>query len=267
MRILLFLCLWVGAAFASERIIITCATGELGMATAKLLAADYDLILTGRNVSKLEQLQEKLKANYPKEYEICALDYSSPSSIAQFKGQLAGPINGIVLIPPRPPFHGKGLIQDESVWLEVFQSSFTGPLEVLKAVLPHLSKGSRIVTMAGTSSVQYQSEAGPTCVIRRMWTTYTKALSHQLGPQGIRVNALSPGVILTNFHEERIERQAREKGISYEEQMERETAPIPLGRHGQSDEVAKAIRFLLSEESSFINGTNLVLDGGFTVNY
>jgi len=265
MKTLLFLLFW-GAGFA-ETLIITSASGELGSAAARLLAADYDLILTGRNISKLEQLQEELRSNHPWNYEICTLDYSSSASIANFREGLKGSVSGIVLIPPRPPFHGKGLIQEESVWLDVFQSSFTGPLEVLKAALPHLGEGSRIVAIVGTTSVQYQSDSGPTSVIRRMWTTYTKALSHQLGPQGIRVNALSPGIVLTHFHEERIERQAQEKGISYEEQMARETMSIPLRRHAQSDEVAKAIRFLLSEESSFVNGANLVLDGGFTVIY
>ena len=100
-----------------------------------------------------------------------------------------------------------------------------------------------------------------------MWTTYTKALSHQLGPQGISVNTLSPGVVLTNFHEERIQKKANDSGLSYEEQMEKEVANIPLHRHAKPQEVAQTIKFLLSEQSDFINGVNLILDGGFTVSY
>ena len=159
------------------------------------------------------------------------------------------------------------MIQDEKVWLEVFQNTFTGPMEALQLVLPYLSNPGKIVVIAGTTSVQLQPEYGPSCVIRRMWTTYTKALSHQLGSQGISINALSPGVVLTDFHEERIQKKACENGLSYEAQMEKEVANIPLHRHAKPQEVAQTIKFLLSEQSDFINGVNLILDGGFTVSY
>jgi 3-oxoacyl-[acyl-carrier protein] reductase len=177
------------------------------------------------------------------------------------------PISGLVLITPRPQFYGKAVIQDEDVWLEVIKSTFTGPLEALKVVLPHLGKSSKIVVIAGTTSVQFQANAGSSCVIRRMWTTYTKALSHQLGPQGITMNALSPGVVLTDFHQKRIQKEAQENGLSYEEQMAKEIANIPVGRHAKPEEVGQTIKFLLSKESDFINGTNLVFDGGITVSY
>lgn len=84
---------------------------------------------------------------------------------------------------------------------------------------------------------------------------------------GISINALSPGVVLTNFHQERIQNKSHETGLSYEDQMEKEVANIPLRRHAKPQEVAQTIKFLLSEQSDFINGVNLVLDGGFTLSY
>lgn len=250
--------------------IITGASGELGGATARLLAHDYNLILTGRDLDKLKNLQEELKTANSGHYDICTLDFISKPSRDSFEiylKQAHTPIAGLVLIAPRPQFYGKALIQDENIWLEVFQSTFTGPIEALKAALPHLSNPSKIVVIAGTTSVQLQPEYGPSCVIRRMWTTYTKALSHQLGPQGISINALSPGVVLTNFHQERIQKKSEEKGSSYDDQMEIEVADIPLRRHAKPQEVAQTIKFLLSEQSDFINGVNLILDGGFTLSY
>lgn len=274
--LLSLLCLWNGSCFASpptkasKTLIVTCASGELGSAAARILARDYNLLLTGRNLSKLQQLQKELAADNPWQYETCTLDYASSPSIAFFKDylhQLASPISGFVLIAPRPQFYGKALLQEEDTWLKVFQTTFTGPLEVLKAALPFLSQNSKIVLIAGTTSVQFQPDAGPTCVIRRMWTTYSKALSHQLGPQGISVNTLSPGVVLTQFHKDRIQKKAQENGIGYEEQMEQEVANIPLRRHAKPEEVAQTIKFLLTDESNFVNGVNLILDGGFTSSY
>lgn len=250
--------------------IITGASGHLGGATAKLLAHDYDLILTGRDLAKLKNLQEELKTTHPGRYDICFLDFvsnASRDSIKNYLNQTHSTISGLVLITPRPQFYGKALMQDEKVWLEVFQSTFTGPMEALKVVLPYLCNPSKIVVIAGTTSVQLQPEYGPSCIIRRMWTTFTKALSHQLGPQGVSINAISPGVVLTHFHEERIQKKADENGLSYENQMEQEAANIPLHRHAKPEEVAQTIKFLLSEQSDFISGINLILDGGFTVSY
>lgn len=273
----LVLCFFHSTCFGNDLVaqerktfVITGASGELGCAAAKLLAQDYDLILTGRNLSKLETLLEELKKANSGHYQICSLDFMSSSSREDFTSYLSQAnlqIAGVVLITPRPQFHGKSLLQDETVWLEVLQSTFTGPVETLKALLPYLSNPSKIVVIAGTTSIQLQPEYGPSCVIRRMWTTYTKALSHQLGSQGISVNALSPGVVLTSFHEERIQKKANENKLSYEEQMEKEVSNIPLHRHAKPEEVAQTIKFLLSEESDFINGVNLVLDGGFTSSY
>lgn len=274
----LILCLFHGSCVADspapqetrKTFIITGASGELGGATARLLARDYNLILTGRDLAKLKNLQEELKTANPGDYDICTLDFISKPSRDGFESylnQAQTPIAGLVLIAPRPQFYGKAVMQDERVWLEVFQNTFTGPIEALKVALPHLSNPSKIVVIAGTTSVQLQPEYGPSCVIRRMWTTYTKALSHQLGPQGISINALSPGVVLTNFHQERIQKKSNEAGLSYDEQMEKEVANIPLHRHAKPQEVAQTIQFLLSEQSDFITGVNLILDGGFTLSY
>lgn len=272
------ICLFHGTCFANSSVaqeerktfIITGASGELGSATARLLAHDYNLILTGRNLVKLKNLQEELKTTDSGHYDVCPFDFVSKPSRNSFENYLhraRTPIAGLVLIAPRPQFYGKALIQDENVWLEVFQNTFTGPMEALKVVLPYLSNPSKIVVIAGTTSVQLQPEYGPSCVIRRMWTTYTKALSHQLGPQGISINALSPGVVLTNFHQDRIQNKSHENGLSYDDQMEKEVANIPLRRHAKLQEVAQTIKFLLSEQSDFINGVNLILDGGVTLSY
>lgn len=253
-----------------KTLIITGASGELGGATAKLLACDYNLILTGRDLIKLNHLKDNLDGNNSGDYKTYPLDFISKHSIECFEHDLSKlntSIAGLVIIVPRPLFHGKNFIQAEEIWLEVFQNTFTGPIEALKAILPYLSNPSKIVVISGTTSVQLQPEYGPSCVIRRMWTTYTKALAHQLGPQGITINALSPGVVLTNYHRDRIQMKSEANGITFDEQLESEVANIPLHRHAQPNEVAKAIKFLLSDDSDFINGVNLILDGGYTLSY
>ena len=146
-------------------------------------------------------------------------------------------------------------------------TSFTGPLETLKKVLPYAVSPSKIVVIAGTTSIQLLPEYGPACVLRRMWTTYVKALSHQLGPKGIYVNAVSPGIVLTDFHVQRIVNTAKQNYVDYDDQMKQEVARIPLRRHALPEEVAQTVRFLLSRDSDFISGVNLIIDGGARLSY
>jgi 3-oxoacyl-[acyl-carrier protein] reductase len=278
MRMLgLFVLLFTTAGYADDvlkkdkfpTVIVTCASGELGGAIAKKLAADNNLILTGRNTEKLFQLQKELRSRYALSYEIAPFDYCDLGSIVEFENFLKSrktEISGFVLLTPRPKFCSS-IFESEANWMNLFQATFTGPIQALKSVLPHFGAHGKIVIIAGTTSVQLMPEYGPACIIRRMWTTCAKALAHQLGPKGVSVNALSPGVVLTDFHVDRITKSARQNGMDYDSQMKTDVAKIPLGRHAAPDEVAKSVSFLLSKDADFINGVNLVLDGGLTLSY
>lgn len=266
--ILAILCANIFAETPAPMVVVTCATSELGRSIAKTLAAGYSLLLTGRDLDQLMQIQQECQAVSPGLIEICSLDFSHPASLVDFEKRIQQrnqPISGLVLITPRPAF--QNLFQGEAEWLALFQRTFTGPLEALKAVRPHLDSRGKIVILAGATSVQFMPEYGPACVVRRMWVAYSKALSHELGPKGIHVNALSPGVVRTPFHEERIMQQAEKNGCTFEEQLQKGVADIPLRRHASPAEIAQAIKFLLSDEANFITGINLLMDGGRSLSY
>src|SRR5499426_2605894 len=82
--------------------------------------------------------------------------------------------------------------------------------------------------------------------------TLTKGLAKELAPHGVRVNAVSPGVIDTPFHQQ----------FSNAEMMKNYVAAIPLGRVGTPEEVAKVIAFLASEAASYIAGETIEINGG-----
>ncbi|MDA8611908.1 SDR family oxidoreductase [Flavobacteriaceae bacterium] len=83
--------------------------------------------------------------------------------------------------------------------------------------------------------------------------TYTRALSTELGPKGIRVNAVAPGLILgTSFHNTH----------TTKESAAATTASIPIGRAGNADDVARAVLYLASEYDGFITGATLDINGG-----
>ena len=85
--------------------------------------------------------------------------------------------------------------------------------------------------------------------------TFTRALATEVGPQGIRVNALAPGLILgTSFHATHTSPASAQATV----------AALPLGRAGNPDDVARAVAFLASDEARWITGATLAVDGGLT---
>ncbi|OJU81753.1 MAG: hypothetical protein BGO10_07660 [Chlamydia sp. 32-24] len=249
-------------------ILVFCATGSLGSAIASNLAKDHNLILLGRNQDKLNQISETLQQEFTHKFITQVVDFTDADSLVSFEKELKKEniiLSGIVVLTPRPHF-GTNLLQEQHNWLDLLQTTFTGPLEALRIGLSHLKEG-KVVIIAGTTSMQLMPEYGPACIIRRMWTTYSKALAHALAPKGIQVNSLSPGVVLTDFHAKKIEAKALQNNLTFEEQMQKDCAAIPMKRWAKPEEVAQATRFFLSKESDYITGVNLLQDGGTTVSY
>ena len=92
----------------------------------------------------------------------------------------------------------------------------------------------------------------------------TQILAAELAPFGLRVNAICPGPIETEFHDVVMPQRAASLGITREEMVERVRKSIPLGRWGRPSDVAQAALFLASERSSWITGQNLIVAGGLT---
>jgi 3-oxoacyl-[acyl-carrier protein] reductase len=123
----------------------------------------------------------------------------------------------------------------------------------IKYSLPFMSDGSSIVNFAsqagrdggGPGASAYASSKGAVM-------TFTRSMAKELGPKGIRVNALCPGMISTTFHENFTKSEVRSNVANL----------TPLKREGTSDEIASIVKFLLSNDASFLTGVNLDSNGG-----
>ncbi len=101
--------------------------------------------------------------------------------------------------------------------------------------------------------------------VARMATTgFAKYLAVELAPRGIRINNVLPGWIATARVTELAAAEAAESGIPVQTIYERQREAIPMGRFGEPSEVAEAIAYLASARSSYITGTNLRVDGGWS---
>ena len=149
-----------------------------------------------------------------------------------------------------------GLVQDisETDWDQLFDVNVKGVYNCIKAALPsflnhHSGSIVTVSSMWGQVGASCESAYAAT---KGAVIALTKSLAKELGPSGIRVNCVAPGVILTDMC----------AGYS-EEDLQALANETPLGRNGQPEDVAKAIAFLL--EAEFITGHVLNVDGGFVI--
>ena len=142
---------------------------------------------------------------------------------------------------------------DEAFWDFVIDVNLKSVFLLSKAVVPHMPEGSAIVNFAsqaardggGPGALAYATGKGGVL-------TLTRGLAKELGPKGIRVNAVSPGMIATAFHDTFTKPEVRE----------RVAGGTPLRREGQAREVADLVTYLASPESSFITGASMEINGG-----
>jgi 3-oxoacyl-[acyl-carrier protein] reductase len=142
---------------------------------------------------------------------------------------------------------------DEDFFNKVMQLNVNPVFLAMKAVAPHMPSGSSVINL---SSQAGRDGGGPGASVyaasKGAVTTFTRGMAKELGPKGIRVNALCPGMIATSFHDIFTKDEVREKVA----------ASTPLRRQGHPDEVADVVAYLASCESSFLTGVNLDVNGG-----
>lgn len=142
---------------------------------------------------------------------------------------------------------------DEEFFNRVMQLNVTSTFLVTKAVVPYMPEGSAIVNFAsqagrdggGPGACAYATSKGAVM-------TFTRAVAKELGPRGIRVNALCPGMIATTFHDTFTKDEVR-KNVA---------AATPLRRQGNSEEIATTVAWLASDAAAFVTGANIDANGG-----
>jgi NAD(P)-dependent dehydrogenase (short-subunit alcohol dehydrogenase family) len=154
------------------------------------------------------------------------------------------------------PHFGPLLEATESMWDKTFQVNVKGYFWVAQAVAPiMLARGSgKIVNVASVAGLRPGVGMGVYSVSKAAVLMLTQSLAQELGPRGVQVNAIAPGVIKTRFS------TALWSNERLVQRIERQT-----GRLGESDDVTGAALFLASSASDYVNGTTIVIDGGLEV--
>ncbi|MDB5230846.1 MAG: 3-oxoacyl-(acyl-carrier-protein) reductase [Chitinophagaceae bacterium] len=142
---------------------------------------------------------------------------------------------------------------DETFWNEVMNLNLKSAFLVTKHIVPYMQTGAAIInfsSQAGRDGGGFGASAYATS--KGAVATFTRAMAKELGPKGIRVNAVDPGMIATAFHDTHTKPEVRTAVAG----------STPLRREGKAEEVADLVAYLASDDSSFITGTNIDINGG-----
>lgn len=238
-------------------VLITGGGSGIGAATAARLAEGWQVAVCGR---RRESLDAVCKAAGASAY---VSDIGNPDVARQLIADVVadfGRLDGLVLnagVLQALPFGETPL----DVWNEQIAINLTGPFVLAQAALPHLlkSKGAIVgvssvgATQTGPGLAAYSaSKAGLNLLI--------KSIAYEHARDGLRANIVSPGWIRTEMGDE--EMAAMNIADDLEQAYAKVSGDVPQRRAGSSEEAAEAIAWMLSPQASFVNGTELVVDGG-----
>jgi NAD(P)-dependent dehydrogenase (short-subunit alcohol dehydrogenase family) len=247
--------------------IITGATSGIGKATALLFADEgADLVLTGRRLS----LGKAVEAECRQKGVRCVFvetDHTKTEECQRVVDVALKEFNRIDILFNNAGIVTKGTADTtpEEVWQDTLNINVTAVWRMCKLVIPQMKKQGRgvIVNNGSDWSVVAGRNAFPYIMSKGAVGMMTKAMALDYARENIRVNAVCPG---DTFVERWVEKGYFEGSdpVTVEVAMKEASDYIPMGRFGKPEEIANAVLFLASDESSFVTGHLLLVDGGNT---
>jgi NAD(P)-dependent dehydrogenase (short-subunit alcohol dehydrogenase family) len=250
---------------ADKAILITGGTDGLGLALALQLAAEgASVAVCGRDEERLHAAEAAVQA-VGGDVLAQRADVSRVEDLEAFVDATVarwGRIDGVVHNAGRA---SGGPIEkiDDAAWESDIQLKLMAAVRLTRLALPQLraSRGAVLFTLAMAAKAP-GGASEPSSVTRAAGMALMKALSKELAPDGIRVNAVLIGLIESGQWVRTAERTGTDVGAFYDRFTQ--DAGIPLGRFGRADEFADLGSFLLSSRASYLTGTAINLDGGLS---
>lgn len=244
--------------FAGKTALITGGNSGIGLATARLFAAEGARVaILGRNEQTLAEAAESIG----KDTVTARLDVADVASIEPAVARVAERLGRIDVVFANAGIADSTPVGDTelAVFEKVLRTNLTGAFFTVQAALPYLRDGAAVVLNGSVHAVLgapgYAAYGSSKAGIRAL----TRNLAADLAPRGIRVNQVTPGATRTPIWS----RLAPD--VAAREQLERKIARgVPLGRLAEADDVARAVLYLASDDARTVTGTEIVIDGGAT---
>jgi NAD(P)-dependent dehydrogenase (short-subunit alcohol dehydrogenase family) len=245
---------------AMQIAVITGASSGIGRATAARFGRDGAAVLAvGRKASALREVAQEVEGAggrcVPFEADVTAA--GAPDAIVAQAVQAFG---GLTTLVNAAGIIATGTVENtpDAAWDEMLDINLRAPFRLMRAATPQLvaSRGS-VVNVSSVTGLRAFPGVLAYCVSKAGLDQLTRCAALELAAQGVRVNAVNPGVTVTNLH--------RRSGVNEENYaafLERSKQTHPLGRAGEPEEIADLIAFLASDNAGWITGETISIDGG-----
>jgi len=247
---------------------VAAASKGIGLAAATALAKeDCRVSICSRDRAALETARGKILAEAPGvAVHVFACDVTKAEELEAWHRaavEESGPVDILVTNTGGPPA-AKFLDLSEEQWRRGIDLTLMNVVRLSRLVLPRMRerRWGRIIHLTSLTAKQPIALLTISSTLRAGLSALTKTMSNEFSREGVLVNAVVPGHVLTARQVELNEIRSKQEGVSVDEYAARVQETIPLGRYGEPREIGEVVAFLASERASYITGATLQVDGG-----
>ena len=246
--------------FTGKVAFVTGATSGIGQACAVALAkAGANVVCVGRNSDALKEVEQKIR-EAGSEAVIIQADVARDGEAERAVQHAIDAFGGIDVLVNSAGHISSGTIENTSLtaWDDMMNINVRAAFVLMQKALPSLiDRRGNIVNVSSVTGLRAFPGVLAYCVSKAALDQLTRCASLELAAKGVRVNAVNPGVVVTQIH--------KRGGMSeeaYAAFLEHSKSTHPLGRTGRPEEVASLVLFLASDDASWITGATYSIDGG-----
>jgi 3-oxoacyl-[acyl-carrier protein] reductase len=250
--------------------IVLAASRGLGKATAVSLAQEgAHVVICSRQKNRLEDAANTIRSSAQSGVEVVPVvaDLAKAGRVERVVAAAIRRFGRIDILvtnaggPPVASFEDVG----DRVWQKGFELNLLSTIRAIRAVLPHMRRRhwGRIVNITSVVARQPAEDLVLSSTVRPGVIGLAKVLANTYARDGILVNNVAPGYILTDRQKEIFAARGKGFGMSKQQYFEEVARWIPVGRLGTPEELADVIVFLCSERAGYVNGVTIGVDGGF----
>ena len=241
--------------------LITGGGTGIGAAAARMFAREgAKVVVTGRRPEPIEAVANEIGG------VAVAGDTSDPTHVAEAVATAVSSFGGLdVLVASAGMSFGESVGDtDDEHWQRTLDVNLTGPMMMTRAALPVMLErgGGSVVLVASTNAMVAAPSSAAYDATKAALAALGRGIAVDFGGRGIRANTLCPGWVITPMGDESMDELGVAHGVDRQGAYDLATADVPMRRAGTAEEMAACCLFLASDESSIVNGTTLVADGG-----
>jgi len=248
--------------------LVTASSEGIGKACALELARNgAGVVVCARREDVLDKAREEIAEETGRQVAAISADLTSARDIdAVIERTVAefGRIDVLVTNAGGPP-SGGFMDFDDAAWTRAFELNLLSVVRLNRAVVPIMREGGggSVVNLTSISVKEPLKGLVLSNAIRAGVVGLSKTLANELGPDGIRVNAVCPGFTATERMTELFTARAEREGKTYDEIADGIYATIPLGKFAEPADIARMVAYLASDAAHYVTGVTVQVDGGF----